>query len=176
MNRLLLPELPGRPLASILASGNYAAEVKLQGVELAIHALQVLHQQRVTWPDGQERPFSHADATVKNVLIDLDAGTGYWIDFETLHDSKAPASWRQADDLRALLYSAARYLERSLLDDVCRRIVHACRGSPAVHELSAMIRAGQQRPNAYHLAQDQLTLPTRRYLDAALLRTLDQAL
>jgi hypothetical protein len=169
---LLLPELPGRPLACILGSQDHSAQAKLRALDLAIGALRALHQRQIAWPDGRERSFSHGDATVKNVLVDLDAGTACWIDFETLHDPEAPSPWRQADDLRALLYSAAGHLQRTAFYEACRRIIHVEGESPVLRALSAMILAGQKRINTYHLAQDRLALAERRHLDSVLLREL----
>jgi protein-S-isoprenylcysteine O-methyltransferase Ste14 len=47
--------------------------------------------------------FTHGDAMADNVVVDLEAGVAHWFDFETIHDSRRPMTWRRADDVRALI-------------------------------------------------------------------------
>jgi hypothetical protein len=105
--------LPGVVLARYLAgSTEREAAAALEG---AFDALGRLHQQVVRWPDGVERTASHSDATANNALWDAASGRASWFDFETLHEASWPAAQRRVDDLRALVFSAARVAEPELV-------------------------------------------------------------
>ena len=77
----------------VLDDPNLEESLRKRAIELAVVALAEFHR----------LGFTHGDAMAENVLIDLDRGLAHWFDFETVHDSSRPITWRRADDVRALL-------------------------------------------------------------------------
>jgi len=105
---------------------------------------------------GTERPFSHADAIVHNVLYDPACDMAYWFDFETHHCSGWPTALRQADDLRALADSAAASLPEHLLIPAARLMAASLR--PDIQQaLAHLLHVQRQRPNPFNLAQSGLS-------------------
>ena len=90
---LVLPRLAGKTLASLLEDPQLEESVRKKAIELAVVALADFHA----------RGFTHGDAMAENVMVDLEIGVAHWFDFETVHDSRRPMTWRRADDVRALL-------------------------------------------------------------------------
>jgi hypothetical protein len=153
--RLLLPRIAGERLAAILSSPVLDLSHKDRAIRLATAALVQAHQHCVLWPDGVSRPFSHGDATARNVLCDVASGRATWIDFETLHDPSRTVAWRQADDLRALIWSAAETTDADAYDVLCAAILNCVSDTEVLSELAHV--AGCTRPNVYHLAQGSLS-------------------
>jgi hypothetical protein len=120
----------------------------------------------VPWPDGVCRPFSHADATARNVLCDVAGGRATWIDFETLHDPCQTVAWRQADDLRALIWSAAETTGADAYGSLCAAILDSVSDAAVLGELARVAAGG--RPNVYHLAQGSLSPVQHRRLCSVL--------
>lgn len=90
---LVLPYLAGQTLATLLEDPELREAKRKRAMELAAVGLAEFHRQG----------FTHADAMAENVLVDLEAGTACWFDFETIHEASRPLAWRRADDVRALL-------------------------------------------------------------------------
>jgi hypothetical protein len=101
-------------------------DLKLNSVRWAAKGLYQFHQRALEGPvpnrswDSRSLPnpqadlkqtptvlLSHADATVTNVMVDWQEQRAVWFDFDLRHDLTTAAELRQADDLRAFLYSAA---------------------------------------------------------------------
>lgn len=148
---LRLPLLPGEPLAAFLSDTQRDWEARRAALAAAAAALAELHQLSITLPGGA-RPFSHGDATARNVLYDPGDGRARWFDFETGHPRGRPHAWRRADDLRALLFSAAGRVGAERAGDIA---AIAC-GYPdlaARAELRAMAQRLSAWPDSFHLAQ-----------------------
>jgi hypothetical protein len=108
-------KLPGEPLAKLLKQTEYSEQQKRDWVVLACRELANLHQIRL---DPGNVHLSHADASVSNVMIvradgqssevgQVRAGkSATWFDFDLRHDLTAASIDRQADDLRALIFTA----------------------------------------------------------------------
>ncbi len=160
--QLLLPRIPGETLAAILSAPTQELSRKIQAVRLAAAALIETHRHNVPWPDGISRPFSHGDATARNVLCDVTGGRATWIDFETLHDPCRTVAWRQADDLRALVWSAAESIGSDAFEALCAAILDVVSDTAVLRELAHVAASG--RPNVYHLAQGTLSLSQHRRL------------
>jgi hypothetical protein len=109
----------------------------------------------VLWPDGVSRPFSHGDATARNVLCDVARGRATWIDFETLHDPSRTVAWRQADDLRALLWSAAEATGGEGYCALCAAILDIVSEPALLSELARL--SASARPSVFHLAHGSLS-------------------
>lgn len=165
---LLIPARPGVPLARLLGAtpdGPVAAEA----CAAALEALAALHQRVIALPDGTMRAFSHGDATVANVTYDPVSGQAWWFDFETAAPARYPHHWRRADDLRAMLYSAAAYIGPARASALARLVAARYAGSPVLDALREMVAHVRRAPDILHLAQARLTYDDAQMLSAALL-------
>jgi hypothetical protein len=165
--RLQIPAAPGRTLAGILGDAGVPLAAKIDAAALAAAALHHLHGVEV---DGA--PLSHGDATANNVGCDIEAAQAQWFDFDTRHDAERPASWRRADDLRALAGSAACGLPEEALPELGRALIRAYPEPATLSELGRQITAQAGKLNAYHLAQAPLARGARIALTAALLEAI----
>ena len=163
---LLLPRIEGEELAAILSSPAKDLLHKDRALRLAAAALVQAHRHSVLWPDGVSRPFSHADATARNVICEVAGGHATWIDFETLHDPRQTVAWRQADDLRALIWSAAETTGADAYGAICAAILDSVSDAAVLSELARVAASG--RPNVYHLAQGLLSPVQHRRLCSVL--------
>src|SRR3989475_11134373 len=59
------------------------------------------------WSDDFSGGWSHADATMSNVIYNEKTGRARWIDFEIVHQKSLPAAARHADDLLVFLLDLA---------------------------------------------------------------------
>ena len=165
-NQLLLKMLPGQPLESIFAaklkSSASNIEAALDLIGIAAGSLKEFHQRTVN-VDGQDVLLSHGDASVANVMIDQTLGSGIWFDFDLQHDLAESALTRQADDLRALLFTSAAW---SNIDDIPRVVAflrEAWLTDATEHqrqvwaELKRLIGDGSLRWDLFHQAQCRRT-------------------
>jgi hypothetical protein len=144
---LLLPHIPGETLATMLEARPLPADGRDRAIGLAVAALAALHRMG----------FSHGDAMAENVMIDLDADSAHWFDFETAHAPDRPTDWRRADDLRALL---ATVLLRTAPGDrtATVRLVASAYGDEGVIRLAAAsFSRVLRRPLPFHLGQAGLS-------------------
>jgi hypothetical protein len=149
---LLLPRLPGRNLRYLLQrdpgmSGQGRLGLKLAATELArIHACWTPHPL-----GGGFQPFSHADATTRNVLVNEERQEAAWIDFETTHSCSLPAQIRHADDLLTLLGSAAAVIQSAEMPELCA-ILFSSYGSTLVwNAMTDLVHSWEARPTARRL-------------------------
>ncbi len=172
--RLCVPARSGVNLAAYLQSESATQPEKLSAIGLAVRSLYRLHAVIMQWPDGQNRPLSHGDATVENVIIDDACVNASWLDFDTIHESRMDAAWRHADDLRALTYSAAARLPASSFPELTRTIVANYGSTVPLDALEEIVAYRRNRPISFHLAQARVAFRKRRLLDDALQRSLSQ--
>ncbi len=103
------PVIPGCSLEELLRSSQSLGE-KLCGVTLCATALRMLHERTISADGDAGWCLSHGDATCRNVVVDLATNTANWIDFDMRHRPGLSQVTRHADDLRALLWSSAAWL------------------------------------------------------------------
>ena len=161
---LVMPMLAGTSLARLLDDAGMNESDRRRAIELAVIALARLHREGIT----------HGDAMADNVLVDFDAGTAHWFDFETLHDSNRSEAWRRADDLRALLATCLLRTPEAESEVVLACLVEAY-GDPTIERhLAERFRSILQRPLAFHLGQAPLPRlrfrTIARWLEARALR------
>jgi hypothetical protein len=161
--RLAIPAAEGRVLVDILGDDALPLAAKLEAVGLASAALRRLHGVEV---DGA--PLSHSDATTSNVACDLARGRAQWFDFDMRHDASRPALWRCADDLRALITSAACGVREQTYPELARAAIGAYSEPAVLVALGEQIEAQRGRLNTYHLAQAPLSHGARAALESAL--------
>lgn len=153
--------LDGKSLASILEDEEISLHHKMGALASAIESLVQMHQLHLPLPNGNTRLFSHADATARNVLCDLNSNSSYWFDFETVHDKDTTEVWRFADDLRALIYSAAEYTSVSEFKVLCESALKRYPNPNVLLELRNQILSQKENPVVYHLAQGRLQVGKR---------------
>ena len=174
--QLSLPEIPGMVLTALLRSVHIDAQTRLDALIAATGALSQLHRLWVRFPNGVTGWLSHGDATTDNVICDSATGKARWFDFETIHDSRRSKEWRQADDLRALAYSAAARLPEEELALAAHLLMAAYTDRPILRAFCQAVERLQQRSDVFHFAQTGISYPRNVLWGEALqaeLRTLD---
>jgi hypothetical protein len=169
---LLLPRLPGRTLSGMLQeSGGITGRVEL-GLHLTVVELARLHACWTPHPwDGGLQRFSHADATIDNVLIDADRKQAHWIDFDTTHSPSLPAAARHADDLLTLLCGAATMLAPEHWPRLCQILLRSYQSKPVAAAMMDLIRHWDRHPAARRLAIPGFGDPQWQLLRQAALST-----
>lgn len=173
---LVLPKLQGVTLSDLLRSKNECDVRKIEAVGWAIRAIETMHKCQIIWPDGEKKSFSHGDAKVGNIICDLKSETCYILDYETIHDARMSSEWRHSDDLRAIIYSAAEYIEPHLLNQLCRMAIRNYSDRAVLAQLKNYIEILKRCPNVYHFTQGNLGFEKKVSLDDILLRELGIAL
>jgi len=156
---LILPYLPGETLAKLLEDPQIEKSARERVIELAVVALAELHR----------FGFSHGDAMAENVLVHLEADVARWFDFETIHDSHRPMSWRRADDVRALLVTCLLRTVPEQRAETLQLIIGVYADEGVTRLLATSFTSVLRRPLTFHLAQAGLSFDCFREI-ARLLR------
>ena len=156
---LVLPCLPGETLASLLEDPELEEPVRKRAIERAVVALAEFHH----------LGFTHGDAMAENVLVDLEAGVAHWFDFETMHDSSRPMTWRRADDVRALLVTSLVRTVPQKRAETLQLILDVYADEGVTRVLTTSFTSVWQRPLTFHLGQAGLSYQCFREI-ARLLR------
>lgn len=165
---LVTKRLAGTTLSELLRNNTRSYELKLHLLKAALRSLAQLHSRMILWGDGESRPLSHGDATVHNVIVAPQSSRAQWLDFETSHDPRMATMNRQADDIRALLFSAAAYIPAQYLTQFTA-VLEAYPHLPVVEQLRQRLKTNWSRPNVFQLAQAPLTYQQHQRLMAALI-------
>lgn len=155
---VMLPALAGVPLGVWLEKRGTTDSVKIKAIAAAFTALRNLHRLSVRWPDGTSHSFSHSDAHVANVMYDVGANEARWFDFETIHDAQAGSAWRHADDLRALLYSSARWLTEQAWETLAATVGKNTPEGEIREALRSQAIQMRSAPHLLHLSQAPMPL------------------
>jgi hypothetical protein len=145
---LVLPQLAGVTLATLLDDRKLEESVRKRAIELAVVALAELHR----------LGFTHGDAMAENVMVDRAAGAAHWFDFETVHDPGRPMAWRRADDVRALLATCLLRTAPDRFAETLRLILEVYRDEEVAGLLARSFITAWRRPLMFHLGQAGLTL------------------
>lgn len=148
---LAMANVHGRPLAQLLNEEQRKPQ-KLALVSEAVSALHQFHQQVREVPDFGAIRLSHGDATTRNVMIDADARKATWFDFDLRHDLTISATMRHADDLRAILFSAAHYFPAQDLPDLVHVARQAYDEPKTWLELTRQVNSRWFSVDLFHLA------------------------
>ena len=149
---LVLPYLPGRTLATILADRSLGPATPATAVQLAVAALADFHA----------RGFTHGDAMAENAVVDLEEGVARWFDFETVHEPSRNETWRRADDVRALLATCVLRTPRANYAEVVDRILDGYGDTAIVRHLATAFSSTTQRVLVFHLGQAPLAYESYR--------------
>jgi hypothetical protein len=148
---LVLPFLAGRTLAIVLENPALEDSTRKTAIESAVAALAAFHCQG----------FTHADAMAENVLIDRSA-VARWFDFETIHDSRRPMTWRRADDLRALLVTCLIRTVPEKRAATLQLILDTYADEDVTRVLAKSFTSVWRRSLSFHLAQAALPFQSFR--------------
>jgi len=135
----------GTTLGLMLQQPSSVLASKLAACEAASRALRRLHT-------GDRGRTSHGDATVWNVAYDEATDRASWFDFDLAHDDSSPPVARQADDLRALAYSAAVVVDDAHLFEVLQCVAEGYGDRMTWDELARLNREDLSG-DPVHLAQ-----------------------
>jgi hypothetical protein len=167
---LVLPLLAGHTLATLLEDPELEESVRKSAIERAVVALAEFHR----------LGFTHGDAMAENVLVDLaprrsspldvargdlealerskgEAGVAHWFDFETIHDSSRPMTWRRADDVRALLVTCLVRTVPEKRAETLEFILDVYADEDVTRVLATSFTSVWRRPLTFHLAQAGLS-------------------
>jgi hypothetical protein len=147
---LILPRLPGVPLAQLLSERGVDSHSRSRALALATAALGAMHRTGTT----------HADAMASNVMIDLDSNSAQWFDFENVHEDGRSPLWCRADDVRALLSSCLALTDASLHAEVTQVIVDSYGDDEIVRLAGRVFDSVLHRPLPFHLGQAPLAYRT----------------
>lgn len=156
---LVLRGFAGETLATLLEDPELDESVRKRAIERTVVALAEFHH----------LGFTHGDAMAENVLVDLEAGVAHWFDFETLHDSSRPLTWRRADDVRALLVTCLLRTVPEKRAEILQLILDVYSDAGVTRLLATSFTSVLRRPLTFHLAQAGLSFQCFREI-ARLLR------
>ncbi len=125
-------------------------DLSLEMIRAAALALRELHRL-----DFDGEPLSHGDATVRNVTVAESRRRATWFDFDAQHlDGRSTPAERRADDLRALIFSAAAHL-RGPFDaaHLAENAIEAYGDAEALIALAALVSRDDLSHDLWHLAQ-----------------------
>ena len=155
---LEMPLIPGQSLDELLQA-NLPLTEKLHAVFLSAAALRKLHQIAMPAFNDNDKdstwPLSHGDATCRNVIVDAASGTAGWIDFDMRHRPGLSPLTRQADDLRALLWSSAARLDASAHRNCVAAAIDGYAAPEVTREVQRLMN-GLLCPTVFQLAQASL--------------------
>ncbi|MFO0909077.1 MAG: hypothetical protein U0794_12140 [Isosphaeraceae bacterium] len=163
---LLMPAWAGSVLAEYVASPIVAPAAKLEAIAAAGRALWAFHQfgPRLDMDAGDL--LSHGDATLRNVIYAPSTGTATWFDFDMAHAATLSQAWRQADDLRALLFSAVATMSDATVPEIVAVLQQSYPNPDLWDDLQEMQAARTLHRSLFHLAQACPSRERRRELDA----------
>ena len=147
---LILPWLAGETLAKLLEDPNIDAALRRELIKRAAIALADFHRRGLT----------HGDAMAENVMIDIDAGSARWFDFETVHESSGPR--QRADDVRALLATCLIRTAPEKRAEILLVILDAYADDEITRILTKNFSVILGRPLTFHLGQAPLCIQSYR--------------
>lgn len=161
----------GSSLRDILKGGRYSDDLKFSAVGWAVGSLCQLHRRRADWGCGLIQSVSHGDATVNNVIVNFESQKATWIDFDIRHLPILRELDRRADDLRALIFSAAVCVQRSRLPRMVESAMGAIDDRCLLNRFRERLTDEWGQLNTFQLAQAPLSWSTRNLLTNLLLMT-----
>lgn len=151
---VILPVINGISLDEVVRA-DVPMKTRLQSIFLAARALKELHGWRLSACGVTDWPFSHGDATWRNVIVDHDANTATWIDFDLRHRIHLDGLFRRADDLRTFMSSCACGFEKHDYPNVIEAACNGYQEHEVIAEIQRLFRECLA-PNLFQLAQAPL--------------------
>ena len=166
---LVSRKVPGISLHDLLSNSQYSLSQKMDMIRWSLVALRTLHRCHADWGDGRHQSISHGDATSRNVIVDLDRAAACWIDFDIRHRPEISEWDRQADDLRALVFSSAVELPESSFPELAIVIKSIVARETFFERLCTRFETHGADLTTFQLAQSPLPLSKLRLLQSAIL-------
>ena len=160
----------GSSLRDVLKEDRYSEEVKFSAIGWAVDSLCQLHHRSADWGSGVNQSVSHGDATVNNVIVDVDLQQANWIDFDMRHLPHVPELDRRADDLRALVFSAAACLPVSRLPRLAETAFESLNDRCLQTRFRDRLTNEWGEFNTFQLAQAPLSWSAKKLLTELLLK------
>ena len=160
----------GSSLRDVLNEGLYSEEVKFSAIGWAVDSLCQLHLRSADWGSGVNQSVSHGDATVNNVIVNVDLQEANWIDFDMRHLPNVSELDRHADDLRALIFSAATCLPVSRLQRLAETAIASLNDRCLLTRFRDRLANEWSQLNTFQLAQAPLSWIARNLLTELLLK------
>ena len=173
---IITPLLSGETLCSILRRRDLSEDQKTSAILLALRELRSMHASVFEADAGEERLFSHGDATAQNVCVDTSKESAAWFDFDTRHRQGISAVHRQADDLRALIFSSAACMPGEDFTKVASLCAGALCSSELIRGFLERLTSSWRKPNTFHLAQAPLSFSAYQDLRGKLTHALERRL
>jgi hypothetical protein len=152
---VIQPRWPGVTLDRYLATEPDQGR-RQSAIHSAWESLRQLHTLNVTTEGMPGSGFSHGDATTRNVIYDHVSGRAVWIDFDIAHQDHLSPTQRQADDLRAFLFSVARRIPLPEFDQVAADCLGRITDVNLWQALFSLVTHAGDHPNGFHMAQHGL--------------------
>ncbi len=147
---LQMPRIRGECLQDYLRDYKSIFSMQERGIRSGLKALRQLHDLDAP---GLDVLFSHGDATVRNVLYDLDGRTACWFDFDMRHRMDSEPYLRQADDIRAFVFSALPYIANEHIEALAGIAIEYCDDVKLRDALLSILQNARLDYDFYHLAQ-----------------------
>ncbi|MEI8021530.1 MAG: hypothetical protein WCH39_25195 [Schlesneria sp.] len=160
----------GSSLRDVLKASRYSEEVKLSAIRWAVDSLCQLHRRSADWGSGVKQSVSHGDATVDNVIVNVDLQEASWIDFDMRHLPHVSELDRRADDLRALIFSAADCLPVFRFPRLVEAAIASLNDERLLTRLRDRLTNEWSQLNTFQLAQAPLSWTARNLLTELLLK------
>ena len=164
-----VPVLPGVPVSEYIAGYPVTNEQKLEVLKKVTLELKRLHENFRKSAVDLPGTFSHGDASIENVLVKETSGETYWVDFDTEHCDLEMKIERQADDLRALLYSSASISPKDIYEDAIKEILAVYNKPELIDELKKWISDNRLRGDMLHYAQSTIEADRHEYVEDILI-------
>lgn len=172
---LLCRRVPGTPLRQILVDRDCSLERKLKAIGWSLSSLHDLQAITADWGEGVHQSISHGDATIHNVIVDVDQRTACWIDFDTRHLPSLPELDRHTDDIRCLISSAANCLPLTSFPNLAETLAASQFDALVLSHFRRRVVNEWIHPTTDQLAQAPLKWGEALALREALLRSLPSA-
>lgn len=161
---LVIPRAKGSTIEEILQFSRETAK-KRSALRGTIIALKRLH----------DRNLSHGDATVRNAAYDPSQDSAEWFDFEQCYYMNLDSDTKEADDLRALIFSAAAHLDQEELDYLISIALNEYKKS-TLARLFDIVNDPNLGLDLYHLSQSGSSFAKQRNCKTILLGKLRHTL
>ena len=162
--------VPGTSLRDVLKESRYSEDMKFYAIGWAVDSLCQLHRRSADWGCGVNQSVSHGDATVNNVIVNVDWQEANWSDFDMRHLPHVSELDRRADDLRALVFSAAACLSVSRLPRLARTAIASLDDRCLLTRFRDRLTNEWGQLNTFQLAQAPLSWTAKNLLTELLLK------
>ena len=161
--------LRGASLRDVLKEDRYSEDLKFSAIGWAVDSLCQLHRRRADWGSGVVQSVSHGDATIDNVIVNVEVQEATWIDFDMRHLPLLAELDRHTDDLRALVFSAAVYVPVTRFPQLAEIAVASLNDRGLLSRFRERLTNEWGQLNTFQLVQGPLSWSAKKLLTQLLL-------